>query len=295
MIKKIIVVLVVISISSMLLAESLEDKLRMFDEKNAIGFLQPLANSMGAGMNSGLFNTAKVLKPFAPSIKVSTAMVIVPSSDKTFIYESQYGRVLTGTVFGDLQGEIVAESEKYFLPKGADLGLVPVPQLSASIGLPFGNEVMLRLLPEMNLSGVGDVWLWGVGLKHCLSQYLPDFVPIDFAAQVVYQEMSIAEMVDFNSWTFSFLASKSILMFTLYGGLGYEEANLKAKYEYQIYPGVEGLQVELDFKAQNEFRGTVGARATIFPLVSVFADYSIASSAGKTHPNTLNIGVGVGF
>ena len=295
MFKRIIVVLVVIGIFSMLVAESLEEKLRMFNEPNAIGFLQPLANSMGAGMNSGLFNTAKVLKPFTPSLKISTAMVIVPSSDKTFIYESPMGELIkTGTVFGDLQGYV--DEVGKLLPKGADLGLVPVPQISGSIGLPLGNELMVRYWPEMNIEDLGSVWLWGVGLKHSIDQYLPGFFPIDLSVQAVYQEMNIADIVDFNSFAVTALASKNILMLTVYGGLGYEIAELNTKYTYDL--GVESvppMEVALDFQAQNELRATIGARVTVFPLVSVFADYSIASTSGKTHPNTFNVGVGIGF
>ena len=298
MYKKFIVVLVVLCMSSLLLADPISEQLKVLSEPNALGYLQPLANSLGAGMNSGLFNTAKVLKPLTFNVKVSNAMVIVPTSEKTYWAESTDGiLVKTGTILGDTQAYLEEFGVKYLLPKGQDLGLISVPQASVSLGLPFGNEIMVRALPEMNINNsMGDMWMWGVGLKHCISRYLPSVFPIDLSVQGIYQEMSLAEIIDFNSWAVSFLASKSILMLTVYGGVGYEKANLNVKYEYDLgIPGISPIPMDLKFQAQNEYRATIGTRATIFPFISVFADYSVASTKAKSLSNTINVGVGVGF
>ena len=300
MIKKLIVVFVVLCIGSLMLAESLDQKLASLDERNALLFLQPLANSMGAGMNSGLFNTAKVLKPFLPNIKVGSTFVIVPSSDKTFIYQSPLGHyfddfeVKTATIFG--KAGALTEIENFILPRGADLSIVPVPQASLSIGLPLGNEFMVRGMPNMKINdGVGDIAFWGVGLKHSIDQYLPEVFPIDIAIQGVYHQMEVADIIKFNAWAVNLAASKSFFIFTLYGGVGYEAADLEVKYVFDAPFLEKPIETKLNFEAQNEFRATLGGKFTVLPFLSVYADYSIASTKAKTHSNTINFGVGIGF
>jgi len=287
-----IVVTFVLCFTLMLNAESLEDKLRYFNLEDATSFLQPLANSMGAGMNSGLYNTAEVLKPFRPSFRFGGTFAIIPSSDKTFLAHSPYGEIVeTATIFGTDVGKFTQGAEEILLPKGADLSLVPVPQMMLALGLPFGNEVMFRGWFETKLSGeIGDMGFWGVGLKHSIDQYLPAIFPLDLSLVGFYQKMNVADFINLESYSVNIAASIKVLMLTIYGGAGYEQANLEAKYVYSFpYSPDPPLVTTLDFKGKNDFSGMLGARMTVFPLVSVFADFTYA------HTSTINFGVGVGF
>jgi hypothetical protein len=57
-------------------------------------------------------------------------------------------------------------------PKGVNWRYIPVPTAQVGIGLPFGTELKVRFIPKIKIQN-GDVSLWGVGLLHSLTQYLP--------------------------------------------------------------------------------------------------------------------------
>ena len=288
--KKTLIALIAICLACTLIAEPLQEKLSLFDVNDAISYLQPLANTMGAGMNSGIYTSAKVLPPFRPNFRVGGTFALVPSSEKSFMTSNPlYESVETATIFGTEVGEITLAAEKYLLPKGADLSLVPIPQMMVSLGLPFGNEVMFRGWFETKISSeIGDIAFWGVGLKHSIDQYFGDLFPLDMSVLGFYQKMDIADFINLETYSANLAVSKKILMLTLYGGVGYEQAKMKAKYTYSI-PGLGSSVQELDFDAKNDFSGTLGARLTIIPLLSVFGDFTFA------HTSTINFGIGVGF
>ena len=303
--KKIITFLVLLSFGCFLVAESLEEKLEKFASDNAKSYLQPLANSVGAGMNSGFYHSARVLKPFMPSLKIGSTLVLIPSSDKSFIAKSPSnlvyeGDVKTATIFGDKGGTFIGKEygsnkiDDLKLPNGADLSLIPVPQASVSIGLPYGNELMFRYLPPMEISKeIGDIGFWGIGVKHSIDQYLTGLFPVDLSVQAVYQKMDIADIVKINTFALNAQVSKKLLMLTFYGGLGYENASLEVDYNYkEINPENPDLPIDVKTKikmdAENSVKATAGLRYSIL-LFDFYADYSIA------HTPTINLGVGVGF
>jgi hypothetical protein len=309
--KKLTTLFLLIFISGLLFCQSLEEKLTLFDKENARVFLQPLANTIGAGINSGSYNTAKVLRPFLPYVKISMVMVTVPDDDKTFMatppagFENIWGPVETATVFGSKGGRhpgleheesgLFYPNAPFTLPKGANISTIPVPCASVSLGLPLGSEVMVRFLPSISLSDdLGSVGMWGVGLKHSLDQYLPPLFPVHLAVQGVYQSIEIANIVDISAFAINAHASKSILMLTLYGGIGYEKTNIEVGYTYfernnpDDVDDVTEKRISLDFEATNHFSTTVGARFSM-GLVDLFADYTMSNY------NSVNIGIGIGF
>jgi hypothetical protein len=308
MVIKWILIIVLIAFVGTLQSQSLEDKLTYFDGNNAKGFLQPLANTVGAGLNSGFYNTAQVLPPFLPLFKMGMVLISVPSEDKTFIARSPHGDIWgdveTATVFGgrgqSFPGISPAPNSPYRLPNGADLNIVVIPCFSVSLGLPKGSEVMVRFLPERELSSdLGNIGFWGVGLKHSLDQYLTKFFPVHLAVQGVYQDMKVTDAIQINTFAVNAHASKNIpfLPLTVYGGIGWERANIEVKYDYRerdsdYVPGETDSQsrgINLSFESDNDMKVTLGARYALLPFVRIFADYSIANTS------SWNMGLGIGF
>jgi hypothetical protein len=69
------------------------------------------------------------------------------------------------------------------------------------LGLPFGTDVSVRYLPTLNLGGEGNVGLWGVGLKHSISQWIPAVkrLPvIDITAQGGYTKLSLGSSLHYG-------------------------------------------------------------------------------------------------
>ena len=273
--KILLIIVSLLLVSCGLFASDFDDYLQQLTEDNGKEYVRPLVTAFGSNLNSGLYNTAAVLKPsvFRPirfGFNFHTMLALVPSSDKTFETVNYNDEpVETATVFGDKGGEFYPGQN---FPDGFNVSMLPlfVP----------GNELMIRYLPPLDFQDYGELTFWGVGLKHSIDQYIP-LLPIDIAVQGAYQSFSVGDLVDITSFAVNAHASKTILMWTLYGGIGFEETTLKAKYEYQP-PDIEGISpdaVDVDFeiKGDNNYRMTVGFRYAIIPFVHLNADYTISN------------------
>jgi len=258
-----------------LFAATLVENIEQLSEQNAKGYLQPFVDTIGTGLNSGLYNSAKVLKPFTPNVRIGFTMVSIPDEDKTF---TAIDGTKTATIFGK-----TGATGGY--PNGTNISTVSFPHMSVSLGLPLGNEIMIRGLPKMkNLpDAIGEISFWGVGLKHSLDQYLTDFFPIDISVQGVFQQLSAGDKVTVTTQSYNIQAGKKVLMLTVYGGVAYEKANLKVD-----FIPLDENKMTLDLDAENEMKVTLGLRYSIL-LFDAYADYNIAK-----YP-AINMGVGVGF
>ena len=324
MFKKIVVILVILCISGLLVSQPLEDRLKDFAGDNAKGFLQPLANSLGAGINSGQYVTADVLKPLRFNVRLGTTAVFIPSADRTFMASSPSSllyvedEIETGTIFGKKKGTFTGNKYTFgdreykysdlTLKSGDNIPFIPLPQASVSVGIPFGIEVMGRFSPSITIhEDFGSFSFWGAGLKYDVDQHIPfsGILPVNIALQGVYQNLKVGDLIDITAWNVNAIGSLDVLILTLYGGFGYENATLSIKYEQEILtpnpiPGEEEpirtpVDVSLDFDAQNDFKFILGTKITIFPFTSFYADYSFATTKAESISNTVNVGLSIGF
>jgi hypothetical protein len=188
--------------------------------------------------------------------------------------------------------------ERFTLPTGGDLSTIVagVPQLI--IGSLCGTELLLRFVPKINLgSTVGDFSFWGVGLKHSITQYIPNS-PIDAALQVVYQGTSLENSIgvtnaqleaDANILNINLHLSKEIpKIFTIYTGFSYEKIDISSTYTYTLpveiqyqlgllesphteptpgFPGDQNPQVAYVDVSDNHYKFTIGLSRTIGPVL----------------------------
>lgn len=328
--KTLIGFLLLIMISS--LFAGVQEKLEKFGEENGIFYVKPLVTAFGTTMNTGLFNTAKVLKPFTFGLNVNMMAAFVPKEDETFlptrpelfienpvtgddIYLYEEPTEETATIFGDegvliehnnsldnIPGMQSATSELDIqMPNGANLPAVPFLMPQFNLGLPFGNEIMVRGFPKVEINkDIGDLSFWGVGIKHSVSQYIP-LIPIDIAVQTAYQNLNIGDILTFTNFNANLEVSKKLLMWTLYTGVGYDKTNVAADYTYEYTTLVEdenvpGMYVtttseqniKFDVDGENELRATAGFRYS-FLLLKLYADYTISKYS------VFNAGIGVSF
>jgi opacity protein-like surface antigen len=274
--KVLIAVVSLLLLFSGLIASELEDRLKDLAEENAREYIRPLVTAFGSNLNSGLYNTADVLNPsilrpvrFGFNFHMMLAMV--PSSEKTFQGEVEGVSYESATVFGDKGAE---HSGVKVLPDGFNVSLVPlfIPQFR--FGLPAGNELSLRYLPPLEMGDYGDVTFWGVGLKHSIDQYIPLF-PLHLAVQGAYQSLDVGDAIGITSIAVNAHASKRLLMWTLYGGLGYEKTTLTAKYQPIDTIGTDEIKFDID--GDNSFRMTAGFRYAIIPFVHLNVDYTLSN------------------
>jgi hypothetical protein len=120
--------------------------------------------------------------------------------------------------------------------------IAAVPQIE--IGSLFGTELLLRFIPPIELdTNVGDFAFYGVGLRHSLSQYLPERW-FDCSIQGVYQHTSLTNTVGLTE---SKLAADATIMsaniqlgkrlgkhFDVYSSASYEHIDVTSTYTYTL-------------------------------------------------------------
>jgi hypothetical protein len=226
-------------------------------------YISPWANAFGAGLNGGWYNTAKPHKFGGFDITLNTSVGIVPTSAQTFdaskigLSSAISGAGISSTVAGpDKAGPLMSYNANgvilasFNAPKGVDWRYIPVPTAQVGVGLPFGTELKVRFIPKIKIKD-GDVSLWGVGLLHNITQYLPEnkLLPFDVSLFGGYTKLmanvplglepdpsvtkaytNINASTAFNSQNMkitvgalniSAIASLNLPVITFYGGVGY--------------------------------------------------------------------------
>ena len=303
MYKKIFIIVTVLCFSVLLNAQGLAERLESLSKENARGYMSPFADAVGAGLNSGLYNSAKTLKPIIGfNVKVNTVMLSIPSSDKTYIAKSPdpniwADNVETSTIFGKRERKkltYLGGNTNLDIPLygGLDMNNFYLPSVSLSYGLPMGIELMARYMPEIEPGkAIGKISFWGAGVKYDIDQHIPVPIPfLNIAAQSVYQQMTIGSVADMSTIAFNLLASANFPFIGFYGGIGYESSTLDVGYTFKSKDeNAEPTRVNLKIDSENDMKMTVGVKLSPLPLIDVFADYSVAKF------NSLNVGVGVGL
>lgn len=232
-------------------------------------YMSPWTKAFGAGLNGGWYNTAKPHKPLGFDLTISVNAGIVPESEGSYNISSLNLANVSGSgIAPTIAGENEPGPQLQFMdpththtlatfnaPEGTGYRYIPVPTLQLGLGLPLGSEVKVRYIPTINIQD-GDIGLWGVGLMHNLTQYLPGDkllpfdvsvfggytklegnVPINIEPQPgITQNYSPAVSwdnqmmnVDVTAVTVSAIASLNLPVVTFYGGLGYSKTNTTLK------------------------------------------------------------------
>lgn len=273
-------------------AQDIEDFVSAYTGANGEGYMQPLANSFTANLNSGFFQGADI-----PGSKIYVrgdliGMVAFTADDaKTFQATTQdpftpESTVVAPTVFGSANPvEVEGEGGTVFtFPGGLDIGKLPflVPQIS--VGGFRGTEVSVRYFQLSLDDNFKDVKLFGFGARHNISQYLTD-PPLDLAVGFFFQTFEVAGFIESNTTYFGLQASytpPSAGILTLYGGPGIERSNLDISYALD-----DETSVSFEMDSDNSFRFTAGA-AIDLRLLHLFVDYNFASQGA------LALGIGLG-
>jgi hypothetical protein len=140
-----------------------------------------------------------------------------------------------------------------------------VPQLT--IGSVFGTEVIGRyvFIPKIGDNMVPESNLWGLGVRHSVSQWFPG-LPLDIALGYFYGSFKSGDLIDYKGSQIGVQVSKDLSPLTVYGGLATESSTMKIRYT-STDPNAGG-NVEFDLDGANTFRFTGGAclRLGVFRL-----------------------------
>lgn len=187
-------------------------------EKLIQAYLEPLGNGMGANLNGGWYNTARVHRTLGFDITFTVTAAMVPESAKSFDI-AQLGlqnlqlkpgeSPIAPTFAGDtgIGPALVLEDDELGLtlsefntPGGVDVPFYPMPMIKAGVGLPKGIEINGRFIPRISYEDL-STGLWGVGLKYDVLQHLGLIDRIPFLNASVfgaYTKMNFASDLDFQ-------------------------------------------------------------------------------------------------
>ncbi len=254
------------------------DSLKIFDGGVHDGqallteYLRPWVNAFGADLNAGWFNTAATHKLGGLDVTFTVNMTSVPEHAKTFdLAEIDFENLrvagsgtIAPTVAGNTEegpwleyrqsaGTDTVTLADFRSPAGTGFDFIPSPMLQLGVGLPAGTDIIGRLLVPLKIPGTtAKVGLWGVGLKHSLSQWIPvlkkmpvamslfggytqmkvyagfslepgsydyleDYLPADFTGQ------QISTVI--KAYTIDFLASTKFPLINVFGGIGYSRTS----------------------------------------------------------------------
>lgn len=169
-------------------------------------FATPAAEGAAYLSGAGWFSSAEDLELWELEVSVLANFLFVPEKKKTNSVASANYRTFDiqgaqtaniPTAFGTatevvFEGEILGEQFEFDAIDGVNKNFLAHPFLQASIGLPYGTDLTVRILPETTIDEVAFS-TYGVGLKHNFNQYFLNPQPNDFqfAALVAYSKYDV--------------------------------------------------------------------------------------------------------
>jgi hypothetical protein len=302
-------------------SDELGDALSSIGETYADSYTQPVTDALGADLNAGLFRTAEVggegvIPVVGVYVGVAGMGAFTSGSASSFAPQDEtittddgrtlditYGPDRVPTAFGDESSPGQATisdrdprtpDETVDLPRGllnTPVAPLAVPQIGA--GTVLGTDAQLRYLPETSISDYGSVSMFGLSVRHSLSQYIP-LSPINLAVQGTWQNLSVSgneepnsgKIIDASGWVLNAQISKSVPVapITVYGGLQYEKFGVDVGYTFQTDAGTSTVSLNQD--AANSVRALAGISVTL-AIIQLNVDYALSSN------NTVSAGVGL--
>jgi len=275
-------------------------------------YLRPYGTILGANLNAGWYTSAAPHKLLGFDISVMASYTKVPSSQRTFdvnkldlsFFELANANHIAPTMSKELPSSQLPELKaiddptgtysQFTLPNGIDEASIMItPMIQASVGLPFNSEVMVRLMPEVELDNYGSIKLWGIGLKHSLKDYIP------FVKRVPFLQLSVLGAytnfngtlvmpdvdpylsngevrIDSKAYTGRVLVGANFPMIAFYSGIGYGSANSDFNIAGNLDNGlttIDGDIIALNYK-EDGFDFNIGTRLRL-GILGIFVDYSV--------------------
>ena len=286
------------------------------DDANAFlsAYFSHFTNSIGAGLNSGWYNTAKPHKLAGFDVSLTINMITLSDEQKSFnpndIANFSSSDNSTPTILGEGMGAEIDYagsnfSSTFTMPEqNINLTSIPIPTLNAGIGLVKGTELNIRYIPaydyDIGFIGEGSIELYGAGVKHDLLQWIPivNKLPFDLSFQAALsrfktsfevESQSVKQDVSLNidATTYNLILSKKFALITAYGSMGYNSVKTSFSSNTNFQLGSTNViefnvPLDMEFESQSVFQAAAGVRLqfAIFTVYAnqTFSDYPITSA-----------------
>ncbi len=276
--------------------QEFEDFVSAYTGDNGTMYLQPLGDALGANLNSNLFHSAIIPRMgFTLEIGIATSTVFVANKDKTFLATPDPSfspanpadvPVTAPTVFGDTRSVTLegVEGTATSFPGGIALDAVPVAIPQLRIGAVLGTDVTLRYFAIDIGEELGSLDLFGFGIRHSVSQYLPDVFPVDLAVGYYNQSLNLENFSETSTSLFNVQGSFKKGPLIVYSALGYESADTNFSYTSTE----DDSEINIDLQTSSSIRFTLGATLKLGAFF-LNTDYNLGIN------NVLAVGIGLSF
>lgn len=265
----------------------IEEHLSAYTGRNATGYLKPLVDAFGADLNAGLFYSARIPeRDFYMRLELRAMSVYFTDEDRTFLATTESGfrpetTTEAPTVIGSRRAVFVdgQENTKFAFPGGFDIGSFSfvVPQLR--FGALYGTEAVVRFLTYgTGNDDLGNLSLYGVGIRHSINRYFGETLPIDLAASFFWQAFSMGEnakgesLVEAKTASVGIHASQRYWRIEPFAGIAYDTHSMSLAY-FSSSTADEGI--ELDFESDAALHLTMGLSLHL-GFANVHGEYNIS-------------------
>ncbi|MBN2413608.1 hypothetical protein JXQ31_18160 [candidate division KSB1 bacterium] len=242
----------------------IEDNLKRYTGKNGEGYISPLVNGLSVNINRGWYQTAK-LPVLGLRFRIGTVAMIapIPDKDKKFMATPEAPfqpktPVEASTIVGSEESVTVTGDggTVYPFPGGLNMNVTAFAAPQVSIGF-LGSEAIVRYFSiEMGDSEAGKLSVFGLGVRHSISQYLILF-PVDITIGAFWQKIDVdKDLININTLHYGVQASRGFGPLTVFGGIGFDNSNASVSYTYEDEDTTK--PIELDIKGDNGIEITSG-------------------------------------
>lgn len=291
------------------------------DATNFLGaYFSPFAESIGAGLNKGWYNTAKPHKLAGFDVSLSLNLITISDEAAAFDVNSienfSSASSSTPSILGSGEGAIINYQNgnvngQFVMPdQNIEIKAVPIPTLNVGLGLVKGTEINVRYIPtyeyDIGFVGKGSVELYGAGIKHDILQWLPlnKFLPFDLSVQGAFSQFNTSFEVesqsvrqgvdlDIRASTVNLIFSKKFAMITAYGSVGqnFVSSTLNANTNFSLGSTSTlnfDFPLEINMPETSEMQASAGVRLQ-FAIFTLYANQTFSS-----YPST-SAGIGISF
>jgi len=230
------------------------------------GYTQPLATSFGIIMGGALFHRADIR--LIPHLDVGLSIYTIKMPDKSKVFN--WNGEPVPTFFG-------TDNPPEEDVRGTDLSKIMIPQVQLNLGLFADFELMIRGNPSYVIDKIGEITIYGVGVKYGLS----DLVTISgfdlaLSAQAAYHMLRVSNWLNTGTFSMNVQVSKNLpnLPFGLYTGVGYDATSMTMSTD-EISGIGDNAVGDVKLNGENGLRVLFGVSLIVY-FLTVNLDYNIS-------------------
>jgi hypothetical protein len=264
-----------------------DERLASYTGRNAGGYLAPLVDAFRANLSTALFHSADIPpRGFHVSIELTAMATFFDDESRSFMATTEGDflpeqTVEAPTVVGDNDAVFVdgTSGTQFAFPGGFNVDHVWYACPQMRVGSLWGTEALGRLIfYDTGVLELGDVTVWGVGLRHDVAQYFQRVNPVDLAVAVTWQSAQLEDaqgnnVIDAGVLSAGVQSGLALGAMYPYLGLSMNWFDMGVQYEFEDDFGLEPIQ--LDFEYDASFQLTFGMAYRLGGL-AVYGEYSLA-------------------